>query len=293
MIDIKTFRRKLAFHNTQRCIRRSYYLKARTMDTIRKTDFYSENRPIFNSKQTGDGIISVTAEDTITAALRVTNTINGRTAILNFASPTSPGGGVTRGISAQEEDICRCTNLYPVLNTEKNKNRYYRKNACKINELLKHTDQLLGFEDICKAAIGTDAIIYTPNIVIVKKSELSKPLQRFDQKLVDVITCAAPDIRHIRGCRGNACSENFVLSKEYYIPLKRRVCRIFEVAADNGVRNLILGAFGCGVFQNPVGIVARAFKEACDEYKGKFDNIIFAIPDENSLNYSIFRDKLL
>ena len=38
--------------------------------------------------------------------------------VLNFASATNPGGGVVNGSSAQEECICRCTTLYPCLNTD-------------------------------------------------------------------------------------------------------------------------------------------------------------------------------
>ena len=35
-----------------------------------------------------------------------------KVAVHNFASATNPGGGVTRGSSAQEECLCRCSDLY-------------------------------------------------------------------------------------------------------------------------------------------------------------------------------------
>ena len=45
--------------------------------------------------------------------------------VLNFASATNPGGGVVNGSSAQEECICRCTTLYPCLNTNQMWNAFY------------------------------------------------------------------------------------------------------------------------------------------------------------------------
>ena len=33
-------------------------------------------------------------------------------AVLNFALPSNPGGGVVNGSSAQEECLCRCSTLY-------------------------------------------------------------------------------------------------------------------------------------------------------------------------------------
>ena len=46
--------------------------------------------------------------------------------VLNFASATNPGGGVVNGSSAQEECICRCTTLYPCLNTDQMWNKFYK-----------------------------------------------------------------------------------------------------------------------------------------------------------------------
>ena len=35
-----------------------------------------------------------------------------KVAVHNFASATNPGGGVTRGSSAQEECLCRCSGIF-------------------------------------------------------------------------------------------------------------------------------------------------------------------------------------
>ena len=72
--------------------------------------------------------------------------------------------------------------------------------------------------------------------------------------------------------------------------LKTRFIKILKSAIANGKRNLILGAWGCGVFKNPPDVNARIFRECLDEYSTFFDNIIFAIPDNT--NYEIFKENL-
>lgn len=100
--------------------------------------------------------------------------IGKRTAVLNFASATNPGGGVEKGASAQEESLCRVSTLYPCLADQKMRASFYtphRKNG---------------------NALHNDDIIYTPNVLVIKDDDhnpLSEPFS------VDIISCAAPNLR--------------------------------------------------------------------------------------------------
>lgn len=54
---------------------------------------------------------------------------------------------------------------------------------------------------------------------------------------------------------------------------------MFETAYTNGATVLVLGAFGCGMFQNPACDIAAIFNTALAKYAGKFDQIVFAVYD--------------
>ena len=183
--------------------------------------------------------------------------------VLNFASATNPGGGVTRGSSAQEESLCRCSTLYPCLDIDKMWQEFYTPHRKAGNPL---------YNDDC---------LYTPG-VIVFKSDSSFP-ERMDEKdwyQVDVLTCAAPNLRNVPGNFMNPCAGNepadIAEDALYELHLKR-IEKLFRVAAVNKAEVLILGAFGCGAFCNPPEIVAKAFREVQKKYESYFEVIEYAV----------------
>lgn len=227
-------------------------------------------------------IIKVTNRDTFTAAKEYANIINstneGFVGVLNFASSTNPGGGVTKGSTAQEECLCRCSNLYLTLYQEKCIREYYNINKKYMSNL------------------GSDAIIYSRNVYVFKDKDYNMlPVE--DRFYVDVLTCAAPNLRENPRNQYNsdASEEKLTLTDEelYNIHVKR-ARNILNVAIKNEDDYLILGAFGCGAFRNNPEIVAKAYKDVLQDYMYCFKVIDFAIIDgKYSNNYEIFKRILL
>ena len=227
-------------------------------------------------------IIKVTNRDTFTAAKEYANIINstneGFVGVLNFASSTNPGGGVTKGSTAQEECLCRCSNLYLTLYQEKCIREYYNINKKYMSNL------------------GSDAIIYSRNVYVFKDKDYNMlPVE--DRFYVDVLTCAAPNLRENPRNQYNtdASEEKLTLTDEelYNIHVKR-ARNILNVAVKNEDDYLILGAFGCGAFRNNPEIVAKAYKDVLQDYIYCFKVIDFAIIDgKYSNNYEIFKRILL
>lgn len=200
--------------------------------------------------------------------------------VLNFASSTNPGGGVTRGSSAQEECLCRCSTLYPCLNIEKMWDAFYEPHRAAGNPL---------YNDDC---------LYTPGVVVFK-SDVSFPerMEEADWYQVDVITCAAPNLRSVPSnfmnpCTGETPAE--IENEKLYKLHQQRIEKIFRIAAANGAEILILGAFGCGAFCNPPEVVAKAFKAVQEKYTSYFETIEYAVfcGRYETENYQVFRKVL-
>jgi hypothetical protein len=74
---------------------------------------------------------------------------------------------------------------------------------------------------------------------------------------------------------------------------RRKLCRILNIAAEHGHHDLILGAWGCGVFHNDPAFISKGFMSLLrGEFSGVFSNVVFAIPDSKCRNYTIFEQAL-
>ena len=221
-----------------------------TREAAAASRVYQENFASQRLYKVRETEIQVVENTTFQAARE--NLSGGKVAVLNFANPHYPGGGVTRGAMAQEECLCRSSNLYPCLADEGVFDDFY------------------GYHRSATDYDFSDRLIYTPGVTVFKDdSPIPELMDRENWFRVDVITCAAPFQAKRRHVNSRVLEEL----------MKKRIRNILEAAIENEIDVLILGAFGCGAFRNPPHVVAKAFRMilAEERYRTAFSRVIFAI----------------
>lgn len=249
------------------------YLSAETQYTIDNTIFIGENSELAitdrsNKNQAFKSFpnISCINTDTVSAIFDYygsNNSDKNLVTVLNFASFKNPGGMFIEGSMAQEEALCHRSNLYNVLvGVEEQRNHfYYAKNRKKTNFALYFNRALL-----------------SPLIIFGNDDYFE------NRAYANVITCAAPNVKSYFRYYNNPNAQVIAFNI-----LNERIRFIIRIAATYGCENLILGAFGCGVFGNDPELVAKCFLDAIDEYSNSFKNIIFAVPSGfKNNNYEVF-----
>ena len=148
--------------------------------------------------------------------------------------------------------------------------------------------------------LGSDMVIYSPSVMVLKEDVDYRQgfpysgIEKYSNQpfCVDVITCAAPFFSGLGYILPNGDLQHL---------FERRIRNILEVAIENQIEVIILGAFGCGAFHNPPDIVADAFRKVLLEarYNKAFDEVIFAVKRTNIIcpnieafekNFSLFPD---
>jgi len=202
--------------------------------------------------------------DTVSAIVKYGKT-SLKVCALNMASPKWAGGGVATGARAQEECLFRCSDLFDTV-----------------------TQDLYPLRD--------NHFLYTQDAAFIK----DKDYNVMDDVVCDVITIAAVNLN--KDSYYDKVKEeyvNVITDKEdnYYDLTKQKIRSIFLECRENRVNNIVLGAWGCGVFKNDPKDIAKMFKDVLvgEGYDHYFRNVVFAvINDKNSVdnNYEIFKEIL-
>lgn len=240
------------------------------------TIFYEDDYPQYDSFKTKDTVVTVSMDRSYQAAIKIhKENPNARIAVMNFANAFHAGGGVTMGSSAQEECLCRTSTLYPLLYRRTLRDSFY-----------KHHKDL-------NTPKASDSLIYTEGVIICKTDEdLPKRMPKEDWVTVDVITIAAPDLREKSNIHAPLVNGGTYMTKaELFGYHVKRAIHMLTCAAAKGADILVLGAFGCGAFQNDPEVVARAYKVALQEFPKVFQQIEFAVycKSDDSRNYDVFK----
>ena len=269
------------FQDTEKWYQTEAELQAAVKASIENTRLYMEgDTPTLPEPRAAKAKVLVNKHKTLEAALLIRNKYpDARIAIHNFASATNPGGGVTRGSRAQEECLCRTTTLYPVLNTDENWQRFYQFHRSRHDQRY------------------TDACLYTPGIVAVKTDDdVPQRMNKQDWLKLDVLTCAAPNLRPYPSNAMNAspCKSIKMTDADLLQLHEHRARHLLSVAATNGADIVILGAFGCGAFQNKPETVAKAYAHVLPDFMHQFEVIEFAIycTSRDMNNYVAFYNQL-
>ena len=268
----------LIFEDTVNKYKTDSCLKESIIESITNTEIYLENTELNLNNLSQSSIVTevkVTKDRSFEAARKLVEDGYSSVCVHNFASATNPGGGVTKGSTAQEECLCRISTLYETLIQKECINKFYNP----------HKKQSVVHNDDC---------IYTPKVTVFK-TDTNKPIlmDKKDWYNVNVITCAAPNLRIMPNNRYNSHESKEkikVTDRELLEIHKKRLQRIIDIAYMKGNECLVLGAFGCGAFQNNPNVVARATKEVINENKGKFKKFVVAVycTERDMTNYTVF-----
>ncbi|WP_040717526.1 TIGR02452 family protein [Paenibacillus daejeonensis] len=171
--------------------------------------------------------------------------------VLNFASARNPGGGFLNGAMAQEESLAASSGLY---GTQLRHERYYTANR------------------ECASMMYTDHAIYSPEVPFYRNARfelLKQPVT------ASVLTLPAVNYGQVLKKGEDPRKANAVMRERMRLSL--------AIFAECGARQLILGAYGCGVFGNDPVQIAKWWRELLvDEGYGRlFVRIHHAVLDSS------------
>jgi uncharacterized protein (TIGR02452 family) len=183
--------------------------------------------------------------------------------LLNMASASKPGGGVMSGCNAQEEHLCRCSNLLPQLRRAAAEGKYPL-------HLYDHSD-----------TPGFSVLVHS-QVIFFRDPQDYSILPTDDWSQVGVLTAAAERVGPGQTAGPNA---------------PRFIDYLLDVAQMQECSHLVISAWGCGAFGQSAAEVARCFRLALERVSmTTLPEVVFAVVDDHNSkppgNLHIFKTEL-
>jgi uncharacterized protein (TIGR02452 family) len=246
--------------------------KARLLAAMRSTEkirpLTNENDIVIESQSSSSSsssssspasvFIGVMHGDCIDAAIVLRQALGKRTAVLNMANESNPGGGWQSGSGAQEENLCRRTGLI----------------FCIADPFhwLDEPRELYPIDEF--------AVVHSKNVPVFRGSEADG--YPFLPTVFWLGFLTAPAYRH-PPTQPDADGRD-MMSGKWRVKIRSKARALLQCAALKGERALVLSAWGCGAFSNPPHEIAHAFHDVINEaeFVGRFDAIVFAILEDHN-----------
>ncbi len=227
-------------------------------EMMNSSKLYSQELHVGTPTNVYDTVFEVRKMDCLDAARELQQKNDGVTAVLNLANRKNPGGGVYTGSGAQEESCFLRSNYYTALYPFAAYAAQYGLPKARESYPL---DRNFGG-------------VWSEGVTVFRGLELQGYPLLDEPWKTNFIAVAAIN-------RPPTVIENneIRLRSDMISGSLNKIRTIMNIAADNNVTNLVLGAIGCGAFRNPPKHIAELFLQVLNEpeYKGRFKNVVFAI----------------
>ena len=189
----------------------------------------------------------VRSEDCLSIAYKLT--ASEKVAVMNFAHPKTPGGDEYFSTGSREAALFRCTTLLPTL------------------------------VDKTFYPIPVRRGIYSPNVLIFRRPPEDDYEFLLAPRKISVGSFSAVS----RPSLDRTDPKNPRLNGEELSITGATIETFIEAASSRGETALVLGAFGCGLCENPPKHIAQIFMEILTKkYSGCFKSVTFAILKETA-----------
>ncbi|MFD2329099.1 TIGR02452 family protein [Cohnella sp. GCM10020058] len=255
--------RKIIARDTLQYMQQGYYTINGEQVNFADKQKYAEDRSVLITPEQAEAAVELIRVDrdgplaecsvvnaaTVKAILNWAQSGKAHVGVLNFASAKNPGGGFLNGAMAQEESLAASSGLY---GTQLRHEAFYKANRA------------------CGSMMYTHHAIYSPDVVFFRDEKFNL--------LAEPVTASVLTLPAVNYGQVVLKGEDTELALRV---MKERMRIALALFAKNGDKNLILGAYGCGVFRNDPVQVAGWWKALLVEegYGSLFEQISFAVLD--------------